>query len=155
MKARWAISGPGLLFGVVAVIAAAPGSDGVVHVKSKYSVTDTIARADRILQHHGLRVFGVVDHDDEARKNKQALPATKLLVFGVTDDTDAKLMQANRLIGLDLPNKLLVWEDDKGLVWVSYTSAEYLALRHRLDPKSDLMKKVTIMLREVGNAVAK
>ncbi len=136
------------------VSASVPSSDGVFNTKSKYNVADTVERAKRIIRYHGFRLLGEVNHGKRAKSVGTALAPTRLIVFG-NPQTDSKLMRKSRLMGLDLPMKLLIWEDDAGIAWVSYNSAEYLALRHRLSPDAAIIIKTAKVLRELGAEVAK
>lgn len=131
----------------------APVSDGMHHVKSRHNIADTIERAKRMLEHQGLRVFGVIDHADNARKAGLELPPTKLLVFG-NPEGGTPLMRANRLIGIDLPLKLLVWEDAAGVVWISYNDAAFLQKRHRLDGQKQAFGNMARLLKDLGRASA-
>ncbi len=76
-------------------------------------------------------MFALVDHSGEAEKVGMHMRPTKLLIFG-NPKGGTPLMLAAPSIAIDLPLKILVWEDDQGKVWVSYNSPEYLAERHSL-----------------------
>lgn len=130
-----------------------PTSDGMRHVKSRHAVEITVERAKRMLEHHGFRVFGVIDHADNAKKAGLELPPTQLLVFG-NPEGGTPLMRANRLIGLDLPMKLLVWEDDDGVVWISYNETAYLQKRHRLDGHARRFAQIARLLEDVSRSMA-
>jgi len=130
-----------------------PVSDGMHHVKSRHNIADTVERAKRMLEHQRFRVFGVIDHADNARKAGLELPPTQLLVFG-NPEGGTPLMRANRLIGIDLPLKLLVWEDAAGVVWISYTDAAFLQKRHRLDGEKQAFGNMARLLEDLGRAAA-
>ncbi len=130
-----------------------PVSDGMHHVKSRHNIADTVERAKRMLEHQGFRVFGVIDHADNARTVGLELPPTKLLVFG-NPEGGTPLMRANRLIAIDLPLKLLVWEDAAGVVWISYSDAAFLQKRHRLDGQKQAFGKMARLLEDLGRASA-
>ncbi len=131
-----------------------PTSDGMRHVKSRHVVDVTVERAKRMLEHHGFRVFGVIDHADNAKQADLELPPTQLLVFG-NPKGGTPLMRANRLIGADLPMKLLVWEDADGVVWISYNEAAYLQKRHHLDDHAKQFAQIARLLEDVSRATAK
>ena len=137
-----------------AATAESPTSDGMRHVKSRHAVDVTVERAKRMLEHHGFRVFGVIDHADNAKQADLELPPTRLLVFG-NPKGGTPLMRANRLIGVDLPMKLLVWEDGNGVVWISYNEAAYLQKRHRLDGHAKRFAQIAQLLEDVSRATAK
>ena len=103
-------------------------SEHTLHIKSKHSVALTVERAKRIAEHSELKVFGVIDYNQVATAAGTTLLPAQLMVFG-DSEIDAELLAANPLIGLDLPFKLLVWEDRRGVVWISYSSVEAMQKR--------------------------
>lgn len=127
----------------------APQSNGTRHLKSHHSVEKTIERAKRILEHNEFRVFGVIDHGDNAKQAGLDLKPTRLLVFGNPKGGTA-LMKENRLIALDLPMKLLIWEDKNGVVWISYNDPDFLKKRHGLYPQRALFNKMRGILEDIS-----
>ena len=108
-------------------------TNGIIHKSSKHSVDETLGKLQAILQAKGIAVFALIDHSGEAEKVGMKMPPTKLLIFG-NPKGGTPLMLAAPSIAIDLPLKILVWQDDQGKVWVSYNSPEYLAERHGLPP---------------------
>ncbi len=106
-------------------------NNGIVDKLSHHSVDETLAKLQAILQAKGVAVFALVDHSGEAKKVGMEMHPTKLLIFG-NPKAGTPLMLAAPSIAIDLPLKILVWEDDQGKVLVSYNSPEYLAERHGL-----------------------
>ena len=106
-------------------------NNGIVHKPSKHSVDETLGKLQAILQAKGVAVFALIDHSGEAKKVGMEMHPTKLLIFG-NPKGGTPLMLAAPSIAIDLPLKILVWEDDQGKVLVSYNSPEYLAERHGL-----------------------
>ena len=106
-------------------------NNGIVHKPSKHSVDETLGKLQAILQAKGIAVFALIDHSGEAKKVGMEMRPTKLLIFG-NPKGGTPLMLAAPSIAIDLPLKILVWEDDQGKVLVSYNSPEYLAERHGL-----------------------
>jgi uncharacterized protein (DUF302 family) len=104
-------------------------NNGIVHKPSKHSVDETLGKLQAILQAKGIAVFALVDHSGEAKKVGMEMRPTKLLIFG-NPKGGTPLMLAAPSIAIDLPLKILVWEDDQGKVLVSYNGPEYLAERH-------------------------
>jgi uncharacterized protein (DUF302 family) len=99
---------------------------------SPYPVADTLDRLEAVLQAKGVKVFARVDHSAEAQAAGLALPPTQLLIFG-NPKAGTPLMQAAPTIGLDLPMKVLVWQDAQGQVQVAWNSPDYLIQRHGLE----------------------
>jgi len=84
----------------------------------------------------GLTVFAQVDHSAGAAAAGLPLLPTDLLIFG-NARAGTPLMQANQTIGIDLPLKVLVWQDAAGQTWLSYNDPAWLAARHGLDPTAN------------------
>lgn len=104
---------------------------GIVDKPSHHSVEETVDRLKNILQSKGVTLFALVDHSGEAQKVGMKMKPTKLLIFG-SPKAGTPLMLAAPSIAIDLPLKILVWEDNAGKVWVSYNSPDYLRERHGL-----------------------
>jgi len=102
---------------------------GIIHTPSHHSVDQTVERLKGILQAKGVTLFALVDHSGEAEKAGMKMRPTKLLIFG-SPKAGTPLMLAAPSIAIDLPLKILVWEDGQGKVWVSYNSPAYLQERH-------------------------
>jgi uncharacterized protein (DUF302 family)/uncharacterized membrane protein YidH (DUF202 family) len=103
--------------------------NGIVNTPSNHSVDETVEKLRQILQAKGVTLFAVVDHSGEAEKAGMKMLPTKLLIFG-SPKAGTPVMLAAPSIALDLPLKILVWEDAQGKVWTSYNSADYLQERH-------------------------
>jgi uncharacterized protein (DUF302 family) len=106
-------------------------AEGVVTKACPRSVAETVERLQRLIDEKGLVLFAVIDHSGEATRAGLEMPDTKLVIFG-SPVAGTPVMVAAPLAALDLPLKLLVWEDSDGAVWVSYNSPAYLAERHHL-----------------------
>jgi uncharacterized protein (DUF302 family) len=103
--------------------------NGIVDVRSRYPVPETLARLEEILKDKGITVFALIDHSGEAEKAGLKMRPTQLLVFG-SPKAGTPLMVAAPRLAIDLPLKALAWQDEKGQVWLSYNAPEYLQQRH-------------------------
>jgi len=120
-----------------------PAADnGIVDHPSNHSVDETVERLKSTLHAKGVTLFAIIDHSGEAEKAGMKMPPTKLLIFG-NPKSGTPLMLAAPSSALDLPLKMLVWEDAARKVWISYNSASYLAKRHGLPP--DLISNIAVM----------
>src|ERR1700747_69660 len=106
-------------------------NNGIINTRTNHSVDETLEKLKGILQAKGVAIFAVVDHSGEAEKAGLKMPPTKLVIFG-NPKAGTPLMLAAPTIAIDLPLKILVWEDNRGKTWVSYNSPEYLQQRHGL-----------------------
>jgi uncharacterized protein (DUF302 family) len=116
--------------------------NGIVNVPSNHSVDQTVESLKQILQAKGVNLFALVDHSGEAEKVGLQMRPTKLVIFG-SPKAGTPLMQAAPSIAIDLPLKILVWEDAQGKVWVSYNSPAYLQQRHNLPP--ELLQNIAVV----------
>lgn len=136
-------------FGVVlvsmAVATAAFAADGVVMVKSNFDVATTADNLATALESKGLTVFARVDHAAGAAKVGESLPPTELVIFG-NPKVGTPLMKCQRTVGIDLPQKALVWEDEEGIVWLAYNEPAYLSNRHGLEECAAVIDKVKNVL---------
>ena len=117
-------------------------NNGIVDKPSNHSVDETVEKLKGILQGKGVTVFAMVDHSGEAAKVGMKMRPTKLLIFG-SPKAGTPLMQASPSVAIDLPLKILIWEDEQGKVWVSYNSAAYLQERHGIP--ADLMQNIAVV----------
>src|SRR5215469_5776580 len=126
----------------------ASSEKGILDIPSNHSVDETVERLKRILHAKGVTLFVLVDHSGEAEKVGLKMRPTKLLIFG-SPKAGTPLMLASPSIAIDLPLKILVWEDAEGKVWLSYNSPEYL--QGRYDLPQDLVQNIAV----VGTLAAK
>ncbi|HUA17734.1 MAG TPA: DUF302 domain-containing protein [Bryobacteraceae bacterium] len=108
--------------------------NGIVTLPGHQTVDQTVQKLEGILAAKGVKLFAVVDHSGEAEKAGMHMRPTKLLIFG-NPKAGTPLMLASPSIAIDLPLKVLVWEDAQGKVQVSYNDPAYLEARHGLPPE--------------------
>ena len=121
---------------------AALPDNGMVHLRSPYSVPETLQRLESVLQAKGVNVFALVDHSGEAAKVGLRMHPTQLIIFG-SPKAGTPLMVASPTLAIDLPLKALAWEDADGKVWLSYNSPEYHKQRHNIP--DDLVKNIAVI----------
>jgi uncharacterized protein (DUF302 family) len=107
---------------------------GIIDTPSNHSVDETVEKLKGILQAKGVTLFALVDHSGEAEKVGMKMRPTKLLIFG-SPKAGTPVMLAAPSSAIDLPLKILIWEDREGKVWVSYNSLPYLQEPHGLPKK--------------------
>ena len=115
---------------------------GIVDIQSNHSVDQTVERIKGILNAKGVTLFAFVDHSGEAEKVGMEMPPTKLLIFG-SPKGGTPVMLAVPSIAIDLPLKVLVWEDSSGHVWVSYNPPAYLQKSHNVP--DELMQDIALV----------
>ena len=116
---------------------------GIATRRSRYPFAETVARLLTEVESKGATVFAVVDHAGEAARVGFTMRPTKLLIFG-SPKAGTPLMLAAPSLAIDLPLKILVWEEETDRsAWMAHNTAEYLADRHGLPrPQSAALKAV-------------
>jgi uncharacterized protein (DUF302 family) len=117
-------------------------ANGIVDKPTHHPVDEAVERLTGILKSKGVTLFALVDHSREAQKVGMKMRPTKLLIFG-SPKAGTPLMQAVPSVAIDLPLKILVWEDEKGKVWISYNSPGYLRQRHGIP--TELMQNIAVI----------
>ena len=115
---------------------------GLVDLPSKHSVDETVEKLKGILQSKGVTLFAMIDHSGEAAKAGLKMRPTKLLIFG-NPKSGTPVMLAAPSSAIDLPLKILIWEDAQGKVWVAYNSPAYLRERHDFPP--ELVQNIAVV----------
>ncbi len=120
----------------------ASGSSGIIHLPGNHSVDELVEKLKAVLEARGVTLFALVDHSGEAAKAGLKMPPTKLLIFG-NPKAGTPVMLAAPSSALDLPLKILLWQDTEGKSWVSYNSPAYLAERHGIP--QELMQNIAVV----------
>lgn len=105
--------------------------DGLITVRSSYGPEETINRFEAAVRARGMTVFAHVDHAAGAAAVGLPLRPTDLLIFGNANG-GTPLMQSAQTVGVDLPLKVLVWQDAAGDTRLSYNDPSWLMKRHGL-----------------------
>jgi uncharacterized protein (DUF302 family) len=133
---------------------AGAADDWVVAKKSPHSVAATLDRLSEVLTARGIGIAARVDHAAAAQKIGQPLKPTQVLIFG-NPKLGTPLMQSNRRIGLDLPMKVLAWEDDGGQVWVAYAKPEALKSDHAISGRDEVFREMAQALDKLTDEAVK
>ena len=119
-------------------------------VVSAHGFADTVARLTKAIESRGAKIAATVDHAKAAGSVDMTLRPTTVVIFG-NPKLGTPLMQANQTAGLDLPLRVLVWQDADGTVKLSYWPPEMLAALHGADPQSETVMR---MKKAIGGIVA-
>jgi uncharacterized protein (DUF302 family) len=103
--------------------------DGMISLASPFGAAETFSRAEEVVLERGFTIFARVDHAAGAQTVGQNLRPTMLLIFG-NPQGGTPFMQCAQTMGIDLPVKFLVWQDENAQVFLSYNDPVYLANRH-------------------------
>ena len=140
-----------LLLYLVNSQALAEQSEGVIRIKSKHSVAETVDRLETALKSKGMTIFKRVSHTEGAEKVGLELRPTELMIFG-NPKVGTPLMHCEQLAALDLPQKALIYEDAEGQVWFAYNDPGYIAERHKITACDDVIQKITNALANFSRA---
>ncbi|MDI3471144.1 MAG: hypothetical protein OJF62_003207 [Pseudolabrys sp.] len=106
-------------------------NDGLVTCRSQHGNAETSQRFCVAARNVGLSIFAQIDHGQNAVDSGLELRPTRLIIFG-NPRGGTPLMQLNQVSGIDLPFKVLVWDDQYGATWLTYNDPEWLVERHCL-----------------------
>lgn len=131
----------------------AVAADGLIAVKSSRDAAATATRLEDLMKTRGQTVVARIDHAAGAVKVGKMLRPTVVIVFG-NPAGGTPLMECAQTIGIDLPQKMLVWEDDNGQVWIGFNDPAYLLQRHGVStcPAAEGVRKTLIGLVEAAAA---
>jgi uncharacterized protein (DUF302 family) len=133
---------------------AADSDRGIARIRSRYSVSETIARLEALLKERGIMVFARIDFSGDAGRAGLTMRPEQMLIFG-NPKAGTPLMLAAPTAGLDLPLKALVWEDTVGHTWIAYNEPQYVVDRHGLEPSlsANLAAVVPLLGRAAGDGI--
>jgi len=140
-----------LLFMLFSMANLANADDGLVSLRSQFSVQETLDRFEAAAQKGGLKTFLRVDHAEGAQKVGKELRPTQLLIFG-SPNVGTGIMSSDQRAGIDLPLKALAWQDAEGVVWLSYTRPGYMFERFNINDRPKIAQKMTGALAKFAKA---
>ncbi|MDT8404095.1 DUF302 domain-containing protein [Sulfuriflexus sp.] len=123
---------------------------GLVSKKSQHSVKVTLDRLENVLKKKGITIVTRWSHDEGAKKVGIPLRPTELLIFG-NPKLGSHMFTSKQTAGIDLPLKALAWEDAKGQVWLTYNDPQYVADRHGIEDRAEVVKKMTGALDKMSD----
>lgn len=138
---------------IVFIAFPAMASDGMVNVQSTFNVEETADRMESILKEKGMTVFNRIKHSEAAAAVGIELRNTELILFG-NPKVGSPLMKCQQSAAIDLPQKALIWEDDKATVWISYNNPRYLEKRHNITGCEEVISKIERALAGIAESTA-
>ena len=121
---------------------------GLVVKQSRYSVAETLDRLEKALTEKGITVVTRWNHAEKANAVDIPLRPTELLIFG-NPKLGSQLFTSQQTAGIDLPMKALAWEDAEGDVWLGYNDPQYIADRHHIADRAEVVTKMTGALNKL------
>ena len=126
---------------------------GLTSIASSFSPAQTVDRVEDAIREKDFMIFSRIDHAAGARDAGLELRPITLIIFGNARG-GTPLMQAGQTAGIDLPLKVLVWEDIAGKTWISYNEPSWIAQRHGLTNVDPVVNKMTALLSAVASKAA-
>jgi len=123
--------------------------NGLIQVSSAFDVATTGDRLVALLKERGLNLFARINHAENAAAVDQDLRPTELFIFG-NPAVGTPLMQSSQSIAIDLPQKMLIWQDASEQVWLTYNDPHYLMTRHQLTGCEARLDRISQVLQEMA-----
>lgn len=136
---------------LMALAFGARADGGLINVASAFSVAETAERFVAAAEKAGLNIFARIDHAAGAASVGQALRPTRLIIFG-SPKVGTALMSSDQRVGIDLPLKVLAWQDAEGRVWLSYNSPDHLFGRFAIEDREPVKGKIAGALAKLARA---
>jgi len=143
------------LFVLISLVVFAPtiaiaDDNGLISKKSHYGVKVTLDRLEKVLRKKGITIVTRWSHHAGAKRADISLRPTELLIFG-NPKLGSHFFTSKQTAGIDLPMKALAWKDKKGQVWLTYNDPAYIANRHGIDNRPEIVNKMTAALNKLTN----
>ncbi len=129
----------------------ASAQDGISSVESPFDVQTTLDRLTTALESKGMTIFGRIDHAANAEKAGLDLRPTQVLLFG-NPKLGTPLMNCAQSVALDLPQKMLAWQDESGKTHLGWNDPAYLKARHGIEGCDEVLQKVSDALANFAKA---
>lgn len=126
---------------------------GLTSIQSSFGPKATMNRVETQFQARGLTVFERIDHAAGAAEVGLQLAPTDLIIFG-NARSGTSLMQSVQTVGIDLPLKILVWQDAANNTWLSYNEPSWIAQRHGVGGAESTIDKMADLLRAIAREAA-
>ncbi|OZS43246.1 DUF302 domain-containing protein [Photobacterium sanguinicancri] len=120
----------------------ANADNGLITLKSSLSVNETADKFEKVAQEKGMVIFARIDHAQRAEKVGVTLRPTQLVIFG-NPKVGSPLMACSQGVAIDLPQKVIVTEDENKQVWLTYNDPQYLVNRHNIRGCDAVIEKVS------------
>jgi len=127
--------------------------EGLTSIESTFGPKETMDRLEAEIRQKGMNVFARIDHAAGAANVGLALAPTELIIFG-NPRGGTPLMQSVQTVGIDLPLKVLVWQDAANKTWLSYNEPGWIAQRHGVAGAESTIDKMADLLSAMAREAA-
>lgn len=132
---------------------AAQATDTLVRTRSSLPVTEAVSRLRTAAESRGLTIFAVVDHAANARQAELALPPTTLVLLG-NPRAGTLLMHCDPAVAVDLPLRMLIWQDAEGGTWIGHQPVSLLRTRYQLESCGEVLERIDGVLAALRREAA-
>jgi uncharacterized protein (DUF302 family) len=126
---------------------------GLSTIQSSFGPKETMARLEAEIEAKGMSVFARIDHAEGAAEVGLTLAPTELIIFGSARG-GTPLMQSVQTVGIDLPLKMLVWQDSANKTWISCNEPSWIARRHGVAGAESTIDKMADLLSAIAREAA-
>jgi uncharacterized protein (DUF302 family) len=127
--------------------------EGLASIRSSFGPKETMDRLEAEIRAREMKVFARIDHAAGAAEVGLTLRPTELIIFGNARG-GTPFMQSVQTVGIDLPLRVLVWEDAAGKAWISYNEPSWIARRHGLRNAEQVVSKMSAALSAIVRKAA-
>jgi uncharacterized protein (DUF302 family) len=127
--------------------------EGLTSIQSSSGPKETMDRLEAEIRATGMTVFARIDHAAGAAEVGLTLRPTELIIFGNARG-GTPLMESIQTVGIDLPLKVLVWQDAQGKTWISYNEPGWIARRHGVSDAQPVVNKMANLLSAISRKAA-
>lgn len=126
----------------------------LITILGKKSFINTVESIIALIKERKFTIFSRIDHAEAAQEQGLQLRPTELLIFG-NPKIGTFLMQDQQSCGIDLPVKILVWQDESGEVKISFNKMEGLKSKHQLTEESlSILEKIEDIVSDICHTAA-
>ena len=127
-------------------------ADGLTHSLGRFDPKETVDRLVNEIHSRDLQIFAGIDHAAGAAEVGLELRPTEVIIFGNARG-GTPLMQQAQTAGIDLPLKILVWQDAQDQTWICYNDPAWIAQRHGLSQSEAIISKFAALLSDISKEV--
>jgi uncharacterized protein (DUF302 family) len=127
--------------------------EGLTSIRSSFGPKETMDRLEAEIRAREMKVFARIDHAAGAAEVRLTLRPTELIIFGNARG-GTPFMQSVQTVGIDLPLRVLVWEDAAGKAWISYNEPSWIARRHGARNAEQVVSKMGAALSAIARKAA-
>jgi uncharacterized protein (DUF302 family) len=132
-------------------------AQGILTFRSRHATDGTVQELVRAAEQNHIRLIETIDYREVAREANVDVKTTVIMLFALPEQS-AALLNCNPTTALDLPHKIVIWEDEEGVTWISYNDPAYIGKRHNVKdcekPIKEAREKLDLLVQQVSTCGA-